>query len=103
MVILVKALLTLSCNCFKLFNYIYSLDTINDFFFDSLFLIIMYAYVVFSLFYDVSLLIFNRLFLFFFGTFYNTVDKLLVSRQRFLSLSFTISCYRKDSNLFIVF
>jgi hypothetical protein len=63
MIILIKALLTLFCSCLKFFNYIYSLNSINDFFFNSSFLIIMYVYVVFNLFCDVSLLILNYLFI----------------------------------------
>jgi hypothetical protein len=61
MVILVRALLALLCNCLKLFNYIYNLDSINDFFFNSLFLTIVYAYIISSLFCDVSLLILDYL------------------------------------------
>jgi hypothetical protein len=63
MIILIKALLALLCSYLKLFNYIYNLNSINDFFFDSLFLIIVHIYVAFSLFYDVSLFIFNYLFI----------------------------------------
>jgi hypothetical protein len=63
MVILVRALLALFYNYFKFFNCICNLDNIDNFFFNNLFLIIMYAYVVSSLFYDVSLLIFDYLFI----------------------------------------
>jgi hypothetical protein len=62
MIILVKALLALFCNYLKFFSCIYNLDSINDFFFNSLFLIIVYVYVVFNLFYDVLSLIFDYLF-----------------------------------------
>jgi hypothetical protein len=101
MIILVKALLALLYNYFKLFNCIYSLNSINDFFFNSLSLIIVHTYIVSSLFCDVSSLIFNYLsiarrlvpylnfalpFFVSFKILYNTVNKRLASRQRFLNL-----------------
>jgi hypothetical protein len=63
MVISVRALLALFYNYFKLFSCICNLDSIDNFFFNSLFLTIVYIYIAFSLFCDVSLLIFNYLFI----------------------------------------
>jgi hypothetical protein len=117
MVILVKTLLALLCSCFKLFSCICSLDSINNFF-NSLSLTIVHACVAFNysatsryLFLITYLLLgVSPRFKFcvfvyslFFRIFYNIVNKLLISRQRFLSLSFVISYYEKDFNLFIAF
>jgi hypothetical protein len=63
MVILIKILLALFYNCLKLFNCICSLNNINNFFFNSLFLTIVYIYVVSNLFCDVSLFILDYLFI----------------------------------------
>jgi hypothetical protein len=63
MIILVKTLLALLCSCFKFFSYIYSLDNINDFFFNNPFLTIMHVYIIFNLFCDISSLVLNYLFI----------------------------------------
>jgi hypothetical protein len=63
MVILIRALLTLLYSYFKFFNCIYSLDSIDNFFFNSLSLTIVYACVVFNLFCDVSSLVLDYLFI----------------------------------------